>query len=497
MTIRKKIHLSNILMVVLPIAATALFIAICLETSLGDYWYAMETMYKDEHGIQSAQSLIYTYQQELWESNWGQGKEAPPSGEIQRNEKMNHLEEKLSDMGYHFMIVKNGNKIFANVTEEDMIVAEGIAGQVLWSATMLIVSEKNISVLKRTFFHGEKYCSIVAIHAGEENQEVVSYLQDYIFRYVWWFLGFFVVATVAINGVLSWWITKSVLLPLRRLKLGVRQIREGNLDGAMDYGKKDEFGEVCQDFDEMRAYLKESVEQRLEDEERKRALIIGISHDLRTPLASIRGYLDGLMEGIANTPEKQERYFRAIWIRTQDLSRLVESLSEYNRLDSRSFHYELQPDDLKQFLEEYLEAYHDEATQNHIEYVLECDSNGAYGVLTNRNELKRVFDNLFINTIRYREKESSRVRISVREIKNQGMVECVFTDDGPGVPEESLGRIFDSFYRVDGARSNAGEGSGIGLAIVKEILNGHRGSVQAANHNGLSIVIRLPMMEPA
>ena len=107
------------------------------------------------------------------------------------------------------------------------------------------------------------------------------------------------------------------------------------------------------------------------------------------------------------------------------------------------------------------------------------------------------FDDLFINTIRYREKESSRVRISVREIKNQGMVECVFTDDGPGVPEESLGRIFDSFYRVDGARSNAGEGSGIGLAIVKEILNGHRGSVQAANHNGLSIVIRLPMMEPA
>ena len=302
-------------------------------------------------------------------------------------------------------------------------------------------------------------------------------------------------ATVAINGVLSWWITKSVLLPLRRLKLGVRQIREGNLDGAMDYGN--EFGEVCQDFDEMRAYLKESVEQRIEDEERKRALIIGISHDLRTPLTSIRGYLDGLMEGIANTPEKQERYFRAIWIRTQDLSRLVESLSEYNRLDSRSFHYELQPDDLKQFLEEYLEAYHDEATQNHIEYVLECDSNGAYGVLTNRNELKRVFDNLFINTIRYREKESSRVRISVREIKNQGMVECVFTDDGPGVPEESLGRIFDSFYRVDGARSNAGEGSGIGLAIVKEILNGHRGSVQAANHNGLSIVIRLPMMEPA
>lgn len=121
-------------------------------------------------------------------------------------------------------------------------------------------------------------------------------------------------------GILSYWISKSVLVPLKKLSLGTKGIREGNLDTGIEYTKPDEFGAVCRDFDEMRAYLKDSVEQRLKDEQRKKDLIIGISHDLRTPLTSISGYLDGLMEGIANTPEKRQRYLAAIKTRARDLS---------------------------------------------------------------------------------------------------------------------------------------------------------------------------------
>ena len=73
MTIRQKIKLSNVMMALIPIMLTAIIVAVCLQTSLGSYWYTLETMYQDENGIQSAQSLIYTYQQELWENNWGQG----------------------------------------------------------------------------------------------------------------------------------------------------------------------------------------------------------------------------------------------------------------------------------------------------------------------------------------------------------------------------------------------------------------------------------------
>ncbi len=491
MTIKQKIKLSNVMMALIPILLTALIVAVCINTSLGSYWYTLETMYKDENGIQSAQSLIYTYQQELWENNWGEGVHTELSEGIRKNEKMNHLEEKLSKMGYHFLIRKNGNEIYSNISPEEMEKAQSVAGTAIESAKTLTASYHDVSVIKHTFFHGEKAFSIIAVHSGETDQEVISYLQNYILKYILGFVISFLVLTILVNIVLSYWISKSVLVPLKKLSRGTNEIKEGNLDTVIDYNKQDEFGEVCRDFDEMRVHLKESVEQRLKDEQRKKDLIIGISHDLRTPLTSISGYLDGLMEGIANTPEKRQRYLAAIKTRTGDLSRLVESLSEYNRLDSSSFHYYLEPGDLKGFIENYLVSYKEEARQNYVEFQLIGNEN-SYPVLFDKDEMKRVLDNLFTNTIRYRKEPCSKVIISLKRIERSTVVEFVFSDNGPGVPEESLDRIFESFYRVDGARSNTGEGSGIGLAVVKEIIMGHRGIVHAENHGGLAIIIHLP-----
>lgn len=495
MTIRKKIRLSNIMMALIPIALTAIIVAICLQTSLGSYWYTLETMYKDENGIQSAQSLIYTYQQELWESNWGQGTHTGATRGINKNEKMNHLEDKLSKMGYHFLICKNGDQIYSNITEEEMEVAKSVAGTAIDSAKTLTASYHNISVIKHTFFHGEKAFSIIAVHAGETDQSVVSYLQNYILKYILGFIAAFLLLTVCVNGILSCWISRSVLVPLQKLSHGTKEIINGNLDTEIEYTKKDEFGEVCRDFDEMRVYLRNSVEQRLKDEQRKKDLIIGISHDLRTPLTSISGYLDGLIEGIANTPGKRQRYLRAIQTRAKDLSRLVDSLSEYNRLDSSSFRYHLEPDDLKAFIRRYLVSYEEEARQNQVEYKL-LSEDGEFPVLLDKAEMKRVLDNLFTNTIRYRRQPHSNVVISLKRIENSTVVEFMFHDDGPGVPEESLERIFESFYRVDGARQNSGEGSGIGLAVVKEIVSGHKGKVHAKNQGGLAIFIQLPTILP-
>ena len=491
MTIKQKIKLSNVMMALIPILLTALIVAVCINTSLGSYWYTLETMYKDENGIQSAQSLIYTYQQELWENNWGEGVHTELSEGIRKNEKMNHLEEKLSKMGYHFLIRKNGNEIYSNISPEEMEKAQSVAGTAIESTKTLTASYHDVSVIKHTFFHGEKAFSIIAVHSGETDQEVISYLQNYILKYILGFVISFLVLTILVNIVLSYWISKSVLVPLKKLSRGTNEIKEGNLDTVIDYNKQDEFGEVCRDFDEMRVHLKESVEQRLKDEQRKKDLIIGISHDLRTPLTSISGYLDGLMEGIANTPEKRQRYLAAIKTRTGDLSRLVESLSEYNRLDSSSFHYYLEPGDLKGFIENYLVSYKEEARQNYVEFQLIGNEN-SYPVLFDKDEMKRVLDNLFTNTIRYRKEPCSKVIISLKRIERSTVVEFVFSDNGPGVPEESLDRIFESFYRVDGARSNTGEGSGIGLAVVKEIIMGHRGIVHAENHGGLAIIIHLP-----
>lgn len=491
MTIKRKIRLSNIMMVLIPILFTAIVITVCLHTSLGSYWYTLEAMYSDENSIQFAQSMIYTYQKELWENNWGQNNDTESAEEIKRTDEMNHLENKLSGMGYQFMITKNGKLIYTNLTEEDMQAARSVAGDGIDTAKSLTASRHEVSVIKNTFYHGEKVFCITAVHRQRTDQGVVNYLKNYILKYVYGIILFFVVLTVFVNGITSWWISRSILKPLHLLSLGTKEIREGNLDTKMEYQKKDEFGEVCRDFDDMRVYLKESVNQRLKDEKRRRDLVTGISHDLRTPLTSISGYLNGLMEGIADTPDKKMRYFRAIKTRTGDLVRLVDSLSEYSRLDS-GFRYHLEEADFREFVEQYMEVCRQDAEQNHVNVEFKYGSE-TYPVRIDREEFKRVFDNLLTNTVKYRTLEQSQVLISLERTLEGTNIELVFQDDGPGVPPESLERIFDSFYRVDDARSQSEKGSGIGLAVVKEIINGHGGSVQAENRKGLAIIIHLPI----
>lgn len=390
---QKKIKLSNILMVLVPIIFTSIVITVCLNTSLGSYWHTLVSMYSDEHGIQFAQSMLYNYQKELWEFNWVLCSRPDGTGEICQSEEMTELGNTLSELGYRFMITKNGEQIYSNLTEEDLRIGREVAGDGIDSAKTLTASRYDVSVIKNTFYHGEKVFCITAIHPEKTDGGAVDYFKSYIRRYIYGFVAFFVLLTVLVNGILSWWISRSILKPLNLLSLGTKEIREGNLDTRMQYRKKDEFGLVCRDFDDMRAYLKESVQQRLEDEKRRKSLITGISHDLRTPLTSISGYLDGLLDGIADTPEKQKRYLLAMKTRTGTMVNLVESLSEYSRLD-RGFRYHMGYVELKNYVRQYLEVAKADLEQQKINTELACGK-GTFPVLLDEKEFKRVFDNLF------------------------------------------------------------------------------------------------------
>lgn len=484
MTLGQKIRLSNILMVFIPILVTAVVVMICINTSLGSYWHTLETMYKDENGIQSAQSLIYTYKKELWERDWKM-----PALDI--SEKMNHLENKLADMGYYILVKINGEQVYSSISDEDMAAAEAVAGDAIYTAKTLTASKGNVSVIKYTFYRDQDAGSIVAVNNGHRDEQVKSYLQTYILTYIMGFVALFFIMILVVNAILSWWISGNVLKPLEKLSAGAKEIRDGNLDTVIEYDKQDEFGKVCKDFNEMREYLKQSVEQRLEYENRRRELITGISHDLRTPLTSISGYVDGLLDGIAATPEMQARYLNAIKIRARDLERLVNSLSDYNQLENGSIQYHLERSDMKAFVKQYLEENRGEAEKAQVEISFKC-KDGRCMALFDGKEFKRILDNLFTNTLRYRQKDQSAVTICLEQIEDGRTTVLTFSDDGPGVPQESLERIFESFYRVDHSRTKAGEGSGIGLAVVKEIVKGHGGKVHAENRNGLVVVIAIP-----
>lgn len=138
---------------------------------------------------------------------------------------------------------------------------------------------------------------------------------------------------LALILIWTWYISKTILLPLKEIYHATEEVVEGNLDYPIRYGKKDEIGRFIQGFNLMRDHLKKSIEQQQQYERARKQLIASISHDLRTPLASIKGYVEGLGDGIAKNEEMQKKYYSVIKSKTDQLDRLIEDLFEFSKFE--------------------------------------------------------------------------------------------------------------------------------------------------------------------
>ena len=125
------------------------------------------------------------------------------------------------------------------------------------------------------------------------------------------------------------WIYRAVSVPLQKLQKAARNIKEGNLDFEIKAENDDEIGQLCRDFEEMRLILKKSSEDKLQSDKEEKELIRNISHDLKTPLTAIKGYVEGLRDGIADTPEKQAKYVKTIANKVNDMDKLIDELTIY------------------------------------------------------------------------------------------------------------------------------------------------------------------------
>jgi len=139
-------------------------------------------------------------------------------------------------------------------------------------------------------------------------------------------------------SVLIIWIYRSVIIPINTLHAATNAMKEGNLDYSIEGDPEDEIGRLCVDFEEMRIRLKELIDVRLRYEQEMKELISNISHDLRTPITAIKGYAEGIMDGVADTKEKQEKYLKTIYTKANDLSALVDELSFYSKIDCNTIY---------------------------------------------------------------------------------------------------------------------------------------------------------------
>ena len=303
---------------------------------------------------------------------------------------------------------------------------------------------------------------------------------------------FFLMAMISIS--LYEELDQQLLSPLHEIIFTARAINNGSINHIIDSDAPQGLDSITRAFQSMQYNLNNSIKQHENVEKRKQILYAGIAHDLRTPLTSIIGYSEALNAGIANTPEKKRRYIQAISTQADVLLHLVDQLSIYNKLSARKATFPLYKVNLESLIRSYLDIEGDSLLTKHVHVKTKLKSN-IY-IMANTDEFQRILTNFFTNSIKYRKLPESNVVISLcRNPDDEEEAILSYHDDGPGVEESKLEKIFEPFYRTSEARTKTSNGSGLGLAVVAEIVSIHKGRIQALNDNGLLIKIYLPILK--
>ncbi|MCM1190586.1 MAG: HAMP domain-containing histidine kinase [bacterium] len=282
--------------------------------------------------------------------------------------------------------------------------------------------------------------------------------------------------------MLTRWIRKGVFNPINELNTAMRKIKEGNFEYALETGIKGEIGDLYRNYEDMRLRLKESTEESRESEEQNRELISNISHDLKTPITAIKGYVEGIMDGVADTPEKMDKYIKTIYSKANDMERLINELTYYSRIDNNRIPYNFHRINVADYFGDCVEEVGMDLEQRGIQLNYSNLAAPDTVVIADPEQMKKVINNIISNSIKYMDKPRGVIDIRILDEADSICVEI--EDNGKGIAQKDLGRIFERFYRTDASRNSAQGGSGIGLSIVKKIIEDHGGYIWATGKEG-------------
>lgn len=329
--------------------------------------------------------------------------------------------------------------------------------------------------------------SLEILHRQSERFEgLFSTFEMYLWIYVGVFIFAVILSIILTNLYLTRFVFSHVSEPLDTLVAGVRRIQNGDLESPICYSDPDEFRPACDAVDLMAARLKESMDRSQQEQQSRKELFAGMSHDLRSPLTSIRAYTEALKEGVAATPQARQKYLDTIYAKEIEIEAMVERLFQFSKMDMGEYPVHLEPLDIRKATQSAMAAAGRETLS------VSMDDLAPEIALADREQYERIVLNVLDNSRKYRSGDTAHVDISSRREADRVIV--TFADDGPGVDEDKLPRLFDVFFRVDPARKNPSGGSGLGLAIVKKAAEQMHGSVSAEKSalGGLAIVLCLP-----
>ena len=279
--------------------------------------------------------------------------------------------------------------------------------------------------------------------------------------------------------LLIFWINRGVMIPINKMRLATKNIKEGNLDFELKPDADDQLGALCQDLEEMRIRLKDNAEEKLRNDQESKELISNISHDLKTPVTTIKGYAEGIMDGVADTPEKMERYVRTIYNKANEMNLLINELTLYSKIDTNRIPYNFNTVYATNYFDDCAEDLSLELKDKNFDFGYYNYVDSDVKIIADPEQISRVIHNIINNSVKYMDKAQGRINLRVKDVGD--FVQVELEDNGKGIAAKDLPNIFDRFYRTDASRNSSKGGSGIGLSIVKKIVEEHGGKIWATS----------------
>ncbi len=398
---------------------------------------------------------------------------------IESKEMWESLNEEVSDRA-SYLLVRKGNQLFYAGNEQ----AAGMIFNILPS-----FHAENVERNQNRSIYYDSMKKLVRqmdffFPDGEEGSLFVITRGNTAFSKL--LILYMAIAIMIILILTSWfltkWIGKGVFTPINQLNKAMQNIAEGNLEYHLPENMDGEIGELYRNYEDMRLRLKESTDEKILAEKQNKELVSNISHDLKTPITAIKGYVEGIMDGVADSPEKMDKYIRTIYNKANDMDRLINELTVYSGIDSNRIPYHFHRINVSEYFGDCVEEVGLDLESKNIELNYSNLVSPDTIIIADPEQLKRVINNIIGNSVKYIDKPNGEIDIRILDEVDSIRVEI--EDNGKGIASKDLPQIFERFYRTDASRNSSQGGSGIGLSIVKKIVEDHGGYIWATSKEG-------------
>ncbi|AZV55503.1 HAMP domain-containing sensor histidine kinase [Clostridium sp. AWRP] len=395
-----------------------------------------------------------------------------------------YLYQKLSNVNGDIIILKNNNVIFNSMDINKIDIQKFF--QENNRETISIDGNQYIFHIIPLNYDDSSTKTILIVPLGDDSNVLKIFIITII--------SIFIFSCIITNIFVSYLFSRRIVSPIESLKKATSEISRGDLSFEIIEDGDSEIRDLCSDFEKMRIQLKNSIHMKMKYDEDRKILVSSISHDLKTPITSIKGYVEGILDGVTNTPEKLEHYLKTIYSKSQQIDKMIDDLLLYSKLDLNQIPFNFEKTDIVEYFTYCVEESAFELNKLNIDISLQNNLNKCKYVMIDRERFTRVALNIINNSKKYMgDTKNSNILISLRE--NNASILIEIKDNGSGISQNDIHKIFDRFYRADSARTET-KGSGLGLAIAKQIVEGHKGKIWAASEEGkgTSITISLPKL---